>query len=394
MKSIKNKIIKNICIIGAGNVGHYLMALLGANEDITINVLTSNAENFHSHIESLNTHSGEITVGRINKVSINPKDVISSSDMILFTVPRNVCSYYLEKIYDYTPAGTFLGFIPGSGGVEFLAQKFVLNKNCIVFGSQRVPSGTKVVERGRLVNSLGNRKDIRIAALNPIYTEPICNFFEKTMGIKTIKLPNYLSVTFVPSNQILHTSRLYGLFHNFKEGDEWDSCLSFYRKWDDFTSEILLSCDDELQQCCNSLDKLDLKGVLSLKEHYEIKDVKGKNDIERMTKKICSLDYLKDNAPMVKNENGKYVPDFNSRYFQEDFPYGLCVLRSFINVCIGKSIAMDSILKWYSKVMKKEYYVNDIFCGKDLRNLPLLENYGIHSVSEIYEYYDNLSRNQ
>ena len=394
MKSIKNKIIKNICIVGAGNVGHYLMALLGTNKDINIDVLTSNADYFNSYIESLNTHTGEITVGKLNKVSTNPKDVIPSADMILFTVPRNICSYYLEKIYDYTTVGTFIGFIPGSGGVEFLSQKFILNKNCIVFGSQRVPSGTKLVKRGKIVNSLGNRKDMRIAALNPTYTKPLCEFFEKTIGIKTIALPNYISVTFVPSNQILHTSRLYGLFHNYKDGDEWDSRLSFYRKWDDFSSDILLSCDAELQQCCNSLSKFDLKGVLSLKEHYEITNIVGKTDVERMTKKICSLDYLKDNVPMCKNTNGKYIPDFNSRYFQEDFPYGLCILRSFINVCIGASPTIDIILKWYSKVMKKEYYIKDVFCGKDLRNLPILQNYGIHSVEEIYEYYEKISGNQ
>ena len=388
---IKSKRIKTVCIIGAGNEGHYLMPLNAANKELTVNVLTSNSSNFNKTIKSTNVNTGEITEGNINIVSTNPEDVIPCSDMIIFTVPHNACALYLEKIYSYTNPGTFIGFIPGTGGIEFLTKDFIQKKKCIVFGSQRVPSGTKVTERGASVNSLGNRKDIRIASTNPNYTEDICSFISNILSIKTIPLPNYLTVTFTPSNPILHTSRLYGLFHDYREGMEWDMCLSFYKAWDEYSSDVLILCDSELQECCRRLSKFDLKGVKSLKEHYEIDTAQGKNDVERMTNKIRTLQYLKDNAPMCKNSNDKFIPNLTTRYFTEDFPYGLCILRSFIGIAGVNCPMIDNVLNWYEKLFGLEYFINGTFCGKDLQSLPLPQNYGIKSIDDIYSYYKSIS---
>lgn len=389
---IKSKQIKTVCIIGAGNEGHYFMALIGANKEIAVNVLTSDASNFKKTIESTNVNTGEITKGNINIVSTNPEDVIPGSDMVILTVPHNACALYLDKIYSYIKPETFIGFIPGTGGIEFLTKDFIQQKKCIVFGSQRVPSGTKVTERGSKVNSLGNRKDICIASTNPEYTDEICTFISNILSIKAIPLPNYLNITFTPSNPILHTSRLYGLFHDYKDGMVWESCLSFYKSWDYYSSEVLIQCDSELQECCKRISKYDFKGVRSLKDHYEIDSVQGKNDIERMTNKIQTLKFLKDNAPMCKNSEDKFIPDFSTRYFKEDFPYGLCILRSFIGITGVKCPMIDNILKWYEKLFGLEYFIDGEFCGKDLKGLPLPQNYGIKTLEDIYTYYNSISK--
>ena len=47
-------------------------------------------------------------------------------------------------------------------------------------------------------------------------------------------------------------------------------------------------------------------------------------DAESLTKKISSIPAFQGiSSPMVINKFGKYVPDFTSRYFTEDFPYGM-----------------------------------------------------------------------
>ena len=390
MHKVGGKIIKNICIIGAGNIGHYLMALIGQNEDVNVLVLTSNADGFTGIVESTNVNNGEVTTGRVAKASTDPAEVIPQSDIIIFTTPSNAYRQYLDLIYPHTAEGTLLGFIPGSGGVEFLARDFVLNKHCCIFGAQRVPSGTKVIVRGQKVNSLGNRKDMRFAAIPNSITPDICRQFKELIGIDTIEEPNYLSVTLTPSNPILHTSRLYGLFHAYEEGMTWDEHLAFYKNWDEFSAEVLISCDAEEQRCMRKMSAFDLTGVKSLIEHYEIDTMPGANDIERMTNKLRVLPFLKDYAPMVETADGKFIPALGSRYFHEDFPYGLAIIRSFCEVCGTPAPMIDTVLHWYEKVIGVTYYKDGEFAGADLEGLPLPQNEGIRSAEEVKAYYDRL----
>lgn len=377
--TIGEKKIKNICIVGGGNEGHYLLATMGKNECVSMRLLTSTPNLFDTRIESFDVTRDELTVGKIDIVSSDPADVIPDADMIIFATPTNAYVSLLKKIYPYTSAGTILGFIPGTGGVEFLARDFIINKNCSIFGSQRVPSGTKVVKKGLRVESLGNRKDIRIACIPSKITHDICTMFEKLIGIQTVELHDYLAVTFTPSNPILHTSRLYGLFHNYKPGDSWGHQLAFYSNWDDFSSEILIGADDELQACCRILKKYNLSECLSLKEHYKICDVQGKTDIQKMTNKIRTLWYLKDYAPMCLNSEGRWIPDFSTRYFTEDFPFGLCILENFCKVCGIQAVTMQKVISWVKTLIPIDY-----------SELPLPENLGLNNIDDIYRYYSDL----
>ena len=391
MHTVNGKKIENICIIGAGNIGHYLMALIGQNEDVNVLVLTSDASGFTGTVESTNVNNGEVTTGHVKLASTDPAEVIPVSDMIIFTTPSNAYRMYLDKIYPYTKEGTLLGFIPGSGGVEFLARDFVLKKHCCLFGAQRVPSGTKVIVRGQKVNSLGNRKDMRFAAIPGRITPDICRIFKELIGIDTIEEPNYLSVTLTPSNPILHTSRLYGLFHDYHEGMTWDEHLAFYKNWDELSAEVLIGCDAEEQACMKKMNAFDLTGVKSLIEHYEIAGMPGENDIQKMTNKLRVLPFLKDYAPMVETEEGKFIPALGSRYFHEDFPYGLCIIRSFCEVTGTPSPTIDRILHWYCDLMGTKYYdENGAFAGEDLASLPLPQNEGIHTAQDVKAYYDRL----
>ncbi len=388
---IDNKEIKNVCIVGAGNEGHYLMAEIGQDPDLKISVLTSNVEGFGEYIESHNVQTGKVTTGRVVKVSTNPSDVIPQADIIIFTVPSNVCGKYLDLIYQHVTVGrVVLGFMPGTGGVEFLTKRFIEEKGCRIFGTQRVPSGTKVLLRGHSVNALEKRRDIRVASIPSKINEEVCFFISHTLDIKTIALPNWLSVTFTPSNPILHTSRLYGLFHDYEEDMRWDDHLSFYKNWDNLSSKMLIGCGDELKKCFDKLSHYDLSGIALPRQHYEIETVKGKDDVDKMTKKIKSLIYLKDYAPMVKTDDGKFIPDFNSRYFVEDFPFGLAILRAFCRICNVSTPYIDIVLQWYDKLYQTGFYKDGKFEGEGLKNIPIPQNYGINTIKDIEKYYDRL----
>lgn len=89
------------------------------------------------------------------------------------------------------------------------------------------------------------------------------------LDIKTSPLPNYLNITLIPSNAILHTTRLRNLYGDYHEGVVYNSVSLFYKDWNNEISELLLACDDEVQELCKIIDRFDLSYVKSLKIHYE-----------------------------------------------------------------------------------------------------------------------------
>ena len=114
----------------------------------------------------------------------------------------------------------------------------------------------------------------------------------------------------------------------------------FYSEWTVEASNLYIAMDEEFQ-CL--LEKLGVrKGCIpSVLEYYE------SHDAESLTKKISSIPAFQGiSSPMKLNKFGNYEPDFTSRYFTEDFPFGLKFIHTF---CLENDIPCPNIsmvLKW------------------------------------------------
>jgi hypothetical protein len=149
---------------------------------------------------------------------------------------------------------------------------------------------------------------------------------------------------------------------------------------------MLLGCNQELQLLCKSLSAIDLSHVTDLRIHYELDTLSNETEVKKMTDKMSSLPFLKDSAPMTKVEGG-YIPDLKSRYFLEDFRYGLFILRDFCGICNIKTPSMDEVLKWYEALFGLKYYEENNFTGKDLTDLPIPSQCGLQTKEDIYNFY-------
>ena len=375
-----SKKIYNICIIGGGNIGTLLLGDLGRRNDISVNLFTGNSHKWNKVIDVYDNDDNFKYSASINTISSDPKEVISKADIIISTLPSQVFPNIINEIKAYIKPGTWIGVMPGSGGAEFYCTELI-NKGCILFGFQRVHGVSRIKEYGKSVYDLGKKDKLYIAAIPQIATKDVCNKIQELLEIECVELPNYLNVTLTPSNPILHTTRLYSLFSNYNNNMYWDKIIEFYSEWDDDSSDMLIKCDNELQNICRKISELDLEAVKSLKEHYE------SDTIEKMTNKIRSIKAFKGiGTPMCASKNG-YIPDFTSRYFLEDFSYGLCIIKGFADILNINTPSIDKVLKWYEKIMSVEYFINDRFEGKDLDKLPIPKNFGIKSREEIIAYY-------
>lgn len=365
-----------VCIVGGGNVGSLLLGDIGLKDNVSIRLFTSRPEKWKNIMEVYTADNVIQYTGKIDKISNKPEEVISDADIIICTVPSNVFQCMILKIKTFIKPKAWIGVMPGSGGIEFYTKKLVKN-GCTLFGFQRVHGISRIKEYGKSVYDLGKKKEVHIAAIPSERTIEVCSVMGRLLDVMCNPLPNFLNITLTPSNPILHTSRLYSLFQNYREGVYWDKEIYFYEEWTDDSSRMLIACDEELQKLCSKLTGLSMTGIKSLKAHYE------SDTPEKMTAKIRSISaFIGIKSPMVKTKGG-YIPDLQSRYFLEDFPYGLCIIKSFCEIVGIDTPAIDKILMWYEKIAGVSYYKDGKFNGSDLKSLSLPQNYGIKTIEDI-----------
>ena len=349
----------NITISGGGNIGTQF-AVHCAEKDHSVTVFTSNPDRFMKDLEIHDSDGKVIHKGRIKAAVNDPEIAFSEADLIFVTMPAFCMQDNAKLIYPYVRNGTIICLTPGSGGGEFFFKPCV-DKGCILMGLQRVPSVSRIVEYGHIVCSEGYRERLYISTIignkiaKPDHREAdTCIFvsraaiekrcadiIEDIFDISCEVLPVYLNITLTPSNQILHTSRLRAMLNDYREGKVYDRLPLFYGDWDEASSELLLKCDEEVQSICRTITDFDLSGVRSLKEHY------GADDVESITKKLKSIKSLKNLITPAKQVDGGVIPDFSSRYFEADFPYGLAVVNEIAKLVGADVPEIRATLEWY-----------------------------------------------
>jgi len=363
-----------ICVIGGGNIGMAISACFSQNgHDVTIYTVRCNE--FCGEIEAIDREREMSFVVRITATD-DLHLAVKDADMICITYPSFMMKDIFEKLRDLINPDAIVGVIPGTGGVEFL--KNILGKR-IIFGLDRVPCIARVKQCGKSVY-YSMKKSVRIATLTNGQTARVCDIFGNALGIKCVALKNYLTVTFTPSNPILHTARTYTMFGDYKEGIFYDRNFLFYKEWDDNASEVLLSMDNELQQICSALSEMHLSDVIPIYEHYESQTV------QQLTTKLRSIASLAQIGSPMKEVQGGFVPDFASRYFTEDVPYGLTILKGFAQIAGVKTPFMDKVLRWSGEKLGDKYIDDDGNILPDSRCITP-QKFAINSVDDIYDLY-------
>ena len=369
----------NITIVGGGNIGTALCAELAHNGHC-VSLMTSKPKQFQTELSVVFADNDQTVSGRIHRISDLPQDVLPSAEMIIVTLPAFLMKSFADSALPHVRPGAIMIAMPGYGGVEFIFKEFV-KKGVILVGFQRVPAVYRLIEAGRCSRMSGRRPALHFAALPACKTIEVKNTLEAVFSMPCIPLQNYLCVTLTPSNPILHTTRLYSLFGDLPADGTLAQNPLFYGEWSPSASHWLIRCDRELQQMLARIP-LDLHEVVSLKVHYE------SDTEEAMTQKLRSIRSLHDiRSPMIE-DNGRYRIDWDSRYFQADFPFGLAIIRGIAELFDSPTEAIDVVLSWYAKSVGLEYYLPDgSFAGKDLNKTGIPQNYGIHSADSFIQIY-------
>ena len=415
-----------ITVVGGGNIGTQF-AVHSAGKGHEVRMFTSNPGSFSKHLTIINKEGRVTHEGDISFATNDPHAAFHDADLIMITMPPTMMIPLSEIIYDNTDAHTIIGFVPGNGGFELAFRKYIERGNPF-FGIDRVPAIARITERGKTVSCSGYKDKLYIAALPAEHTEMCSAIIESIYDIPCVRLPGFMALTLTPSNPILHTARLKTIFKDFGPGVTYGSLPLFYEEWDDESSELLLACDDEIQDICRALPEFGHEYVVSEREFYNA------DTPEEMTRAICTEESLLGlTTPSIHAENMAFrgrgldghrssshrnsdvleahasrrsrwremafryrkryderrgipdrradlLPDLHSRYFTADFPYGLSVIKQIGQIAGVSTPNIDGLIEWYDgialvndKLMLSDYGITDMesmrafICGNGIR---------------------------
>lgn len=327
-----------ICICGGGNLGHTLAGYIAAKQTYRVNLLTGCPEAWDRQLVITDCRGRQLT-GRLSAVSDRPEDVIPGSDFVLLCLPGYAIEEELKKIRPYLQEGANVGSVVSSTGFFFFAKQ-LLPPTVAVFGFQRVPFISRIDTYGHTASLLGYKKELNIAVENSAEPAVVAGILSDLLDTPIVIADHFLEVSLSNSNPLLHTSRLYNLFSDYREGMSYEHPILFYEGWTDEDSRLLVTCDEEFFRI---LERLPIRpgSITPILAYYEC------TDAEALTRKIRSIEAFKGlPAPLRLTEEQTYVPDFHNRYFREDFTFGLSILHQIAARVHVACPAMTQILDW------------------------------------------------
>ncbi len=306
--------MRGICICGGGSLGHVVAGYLAATKPVKVNVLTQRPERWSREIV-VDTPDGRVLHGGLNVVSSDPAEALSGVDVVLLCLPGFAIRDELIKIRLYLNKDTYVGSVFSSTGFFFEAMQ-LLDEDVPLWGFQRVPFIARTEEYGHSAHLLGYKSVHNIAVERCDDKEGFRALIESLFDAPVTLLSNYYEASLTNSNPLLHTSRLYTMFGDKNEGRVFPRMILFYEEWTVEAAQLLLDMDEEF---------FTILRYLPVSEGYlpRILDYYESHDAESLARKLSSIQGFKGiTSPMKETAEG-WVPDFASRYFTEDFPYGL-----------------------------------------------------------------------
>lgn len=324
-----------VCICGGGSLGHVCAGVLSSQKDVKVNILSQHPEKW-THNISVKDCNGKIYTGMIDTISCRAEEALAGCDIVFLCLPGFAIESILETIKPYI-ADKIVGSIVCSTGFFFMAHK-ILGADVSLFGFQRVPFIARTVEYGKSANLLGYKQQVAMATENIEDKEEFRLLVEKLWLTPVRLMSSHYEVSLTNSNPILHTGRLYSMWNNWN-GEVYDHNILFYKEWTDEASQTLINMDAEFMQL---LDVLPVsKGAIpSLLNYYESTDAKS------LTKKISSITAFQNITSPMKQYGKGWIPDFCSRYFTEDFPYGLAIIKRLADENNISTPTIDIVFDW------------------------------------------------
>lgn len=329
-----------VCICGGGNLGHVVAGFVAAQGKYEVCLLTRHPERWSQEL-TIETPSATTLTGHLSGLYSDAKQAVGHADIVLLCLPGYAIRETLLHIKDHLRPDSAVGSVVSSTGFFFEAME-LLPASQPLFGFQRVPFISRIMEYGRKARLMGYKESLHLAIERARQPKLLCDTLADMLQTPIHLLGSYYEVSLSNSNPLLHPSRLYSLWKDWHEGVVYSRVPLFYEEWTEEAARLYIEMDNELQALLELLPVR--KGsIATVLDYYE------STDVASLTRKLRSIEAFKGILSPMKETAGGYVPDFQSRYFTEDFPYGLAIVHRLTHEKGVPSPTIDRIYEWGMK---------------------------------------------
>ena len=398
--------MKTITVVGGGNSAHVLIPLL-KKTGLNVNLMTRKPKKWHNTVElEYIKPTGEHVAswrGTIDKISSEPSEVIPQADIIMLCMPVSAYRKALHKIAPYikTDKKVYVGTVYGQGGFNWMtdeiADKFGLDK-LVAFAIGLIPWICRTKEYGSKGIVYG-AKPLNIAAVKP---KKEFNYLNKILLSKIVEewfghggfrqAEHFLSLTMSVDNQIIHTSRMYGLYLEY--GGTWQRLNDvpyFYRDFSQVSADILAKLDADY-----SLIREALKEKYPARDYTWMMDYISQDNITNENDNKTVMETFKNSATLgairtpVIHDGEKWELNRKHRFFYDDVFYGLCIAKWFAQRLDIKTEHVDTVLGWAQDYLGEEIIKSGkLSFYKRLKENPMKygvpESYGLESLGQVID---------
>ena len=332
-----------ICICGGGNLGHVVAGFVAAQGKHEVCLLTRHPERWSQEL-AIETPTGTTLTGHLSGLYSDAQEAVGDADIVLLCLPGYAIRETLQQIKPHLKADAVVGSVVSSTGFFFEAME-LLSTSQPLFGFQRVPFISRIVEYGHRARLMGYKESLHLAIERAQHPEQLRDTLADMLQTPIHLLGSYYEVSLSNSNPLLHPSRLYSLWKDWHEGMTYDRIPLFYEEWTEEAARLYIEMDNELQAL---LEQLPVRkgSIATVLDYYESCDAAS------LARKLRSIEAFKGILAPMKEMVGGYVPDFQSRYFTEDFPYGLAIVHRLTHEKGIPSPTIDRIYEWGMKWVK------------------------------------------
>ncbi len=383
-----------IAICGMGNLGHALAGTLGARPDISIRVLVSDAARAEQ-VERDIAATGGIRVLRDGPDLVSHPDVIThvsedavgDADLVILCVPGHVHLPLMRKVVTCMRDGSYLTAIPAAGGFNWKAQAVLeeTGRNLGVFGIGAVPwmcklqgPATVKISDGKKLNALQ-----ALCAADSVFVTDIMSLL---LGMPMIEMGSFLNINLGPANQLLHPGIMYSLFRDWS-GEPLAQAPLFYQGLSDDGARVLQALSDELVGVARGIHARVpdywMSSTVSLHTGIRIGyDGQIADSSTLRNTIVTNRAYQGVRTPMLAVPGG-LAPNFGSRFFIEDIPHGMAILKGVAEIVGIQTPTTDSVMQWCQQKMGREYLVRGRLGGRDVSETAAPQVFGITTPEKL-----------
>lgn len=308
----------NVFVYGGGNIAHSLAAKISQTQPVT--VITRQPMRWSRRLAV--EQDGKVFESLFDVIATDDVGMATMADLVFVALPQFAVQEAVDRLSRVLKRSATVVLVPAPAiSVDVMRQLSAGDVN--VVGFQRVPYISRIAEYGKRVRISSDRAVHRVAFSNASQVESLSGEFARWFGGAVSCLSSFLTFVFNNSNPLLHPSRMVVLFRNWREHLRSEN-PPFYAEWTDESSELYVAADREMLLVMQVVDptggcRRDYESVLA---HY------GVSSAEALTGKLRSIPSFKAIRSPMKQQDGVWVPDFESRYFVEDVDIGLAAIVS------------------------------------------------------------------